>query len=398
MVPVNFHQLKQNIRQALLARAQELETYWDPFVAAWLCYALSTDGTENNQPLRNILDRMRRWLEEDAWSYERNLGPVALSLWLLKETGDWPQPELRDQLVNRLVALNVDEKLSLLRDSEQVFLLALGVAAIGDDSVKGRLIGLSDDQKKLGALQRRILYAAALRELGQQVAVFNNIEPADEGDIIAFVWWEEKYHQGERHDGWQRFSSIAEQITLEPDSTSENQRLLSVPEMAMLYQAVSEEAKHPEPALLFDYFPFHSRLREIAREHFMHGKYVAAVFEATKALNEMIQRKSGVTDKSETELVQATMKQISHPSKLKIRFNNFLDEESGKNEQIGLALIYEGVFKAFRNPKGHKPEDDPLIQLNPYEALQQLIVINYLMMRLEPADVSGQVGKGSYGE
>lgn len=398
MVPVNFHQLRQNIRQVLLAKAQELETYWDPFVAAWLCYALSTDGIENNQPLRNILDRMRRWLEEDAWSYERNLGPVALSLWLFKKTGDLPQTEFRDQLVNRLVALNVDEKLSLLRDSEQVFLLALGVAAIGDDSAKRHLIGVSDDQMKLGALRRRILYAAALRELSQQVVVSNNIEPVDEGDIIAFVWWEEKYHQGERHDAWQRFSSIAERITLEPDSTSENQRFLSVPEMAMLYQTVSEEAKHPEPALLFDYFPFHSRLREIAREHFMNGKYVAAVFEATKALNEMIQKKSGVTDKSEAQLVQATMKQTANLSKLKIRFNKFLNELSGQNEQNGLALICEGVFKAFRNPKGHKPEDHPLIQLDPYEALQQLIVINYLMIRLEQADVSGQVGRGSQGE
>lgn len=381
MVPVNFHQWKQDIRQVLLVKAETIASEWDPFIAAWLCYALSTDGIENNQPLLNLLDRMRRWLEEEAWSYERNLGPIALCLWLFKETGDFLQPQFTAQFISRVIALNTDEKLSLLRDSEQVFLLALGVAATGDNSTKGHLVSVSTEQMKLGALRRRLLYAAALRELGQQVTVSNQ-EPADEGDIIALVWWTERY-QGDRQKAWERFSSIAERIALDPESAADYQRILSVPEMAMLYQAVSEEAKHPEPTLLFDYFPFHSRLREIAREHFMNGKYVAAVFEATKALNEMIQGVSGVMDRSEADLVQATMKQISNPSKLKIQFNAFLREESGKNEQAGLAQICEGVFKAFRNPKGHKPEDHDLVQLSAYEALHQLIIINYLMLRVE---------------
>jgi uncharacterized protein (TIGR02391 family) len=172
------------------------------------------------------------------------------------------------------------------------------------------------------------------------------------------------------------------------------QRILSVPEMAMLYQAVLKEVKHPEPALLFELFPFYPRLREITREHFMNKKYEAAVFEATKALNEMIQKVSGVTDKNEAELVQATMKQIAKPSELKIRFNDFLYEESGKNEQAGLAMICEGVFKAFRNPKGHKPEDHPLVELDAYEALHQLIVINYLMVRMERAAAEKEHGDG----
>src|SRR5690606_35433543 len=114
---------------------------------------------------------------------------------------------------------------------------------------------------------------------------------------------------------------------------------------------------------LFEYFPMHPRIRQVAGEHFRNGKYVVAVEQAAKVLNELIQQKSGVTDKSEAELVQATMKQIGNPADLRMRFNAALNEQSGKNEQAGLALICEGVFKAFRNPKGHKPEDDPLIQV-----------------------------------
>jgi uncharacterized protein (TIGR02391 family) len=387
MVPVNFHQLRQDLRQVLLATADQMAIEWDPFLVAWLCYALSTDGIQNNQPLQNLLDRMRRWLQEEAWSYDRNLGPVGFSLWLLQKAGDALEPESVSKFVQKLATMNADQKLSLLRDAEQVFLMALGVAAIGDNAAKGHLASISKEQMRLGPFRRRILYAAALRELNDASPISKvdlADELADEGDIIALVWWSERY-RNDRYQAWERFSSIADCITLNPENTSEAQRILSMPEMAMLYQAASEEAKHPEPALLFDFFPFCGRLREIAREHFMNEKYVAAVFEATKALNEMIQKVSGVTDKNEAELVQATMKQIGKPSDLKIRFNDFLHEDSGKNEQAGLAMIYEGVFKAFRNPKGHKPQDHPLVELDAYEALHQLIVINYLMLRIEKA-------------
>jgi hypothetical protein len=79
------------------------------------------------------------------------------------------------------------------------------------------------------------------------------------------------------------------------------------------------------------------------------------------------------------------MKQIDRPDKLLIKFNNFLHEDAGRNEQAGLALIAEGVFKAFRNPKGHKPKDHPLVELDGYEALDQLVIISFLMKRIEEA-------------
>lgn len=383
MVSINFHQWKQNIRQVLLMKARVIADEWDPFIAAWLCYALSLDGFENNQPLLDLLDRLKRWLKEDVWSYERNLGPIALCLRFLKIREGSPPKEVVTQFVDRVGALKADKKLSLLCDPEQVFLLALGASAVQIDSVKERLINVSNDQIKFGPLRRRILYAAALKELSQQVTV-PDLEPGDVGDIIALVWWAEKY-QGDRRRSWERFSSVAEQIALNPAEASDTQRLLTVSEMAMLYEALRGETRYPEPTFLFDWFPLHLRIREVSRDHFVNQKYVSAVFEATKALNELIQECSGITDKNEVELVQATMKQISDPSKLKIRFNEFLDEDSGRSEQAGLAAIFEGVFKAFRNPKGHKPADHPLVQLDPYEALHQLIIINYLMIRIEQA-------------
>jgi len=102
----------------------------------------------------------------------------------------------------------------------------------------------------------------------------------------------------------------------------------------------------------------------------------------------MIQEITGIKNKSEAELVQATMKQIGNPEKLVIIFNDFIHEESGKNEQAGLAYITEGIFRAFRNPKGHEPEDHPSLEMESYEALGQLIVIDYIWKRIEKARIN----------
>lgn len=394
MVPVNFHQWKEETRRVLFKKAEAINDRWDPFIAAWIGYAFSIDGLENNQPLLELLNRMERWLKEYAWSYERDLGPIALYLWLLKNIGQPHYQDFISQFVNKVHALNADEKLSILRDPEQVFLLSLGAIAVGDDSAKSRLIEVAREQIKLGTLRRKILYGAALREFGEQVSLSND-EPADVGDVISLLWWAEKYH-GEKKQAWERFSSITERIALEPEIPSDAQRILGEPDIAMLYEALVIETNYPEPILLFDYFPFHQRIRDVARDHYKNKKYATAVFEATKALNELIQEISGVRDKTEAELVQSTMRQIAYPSKLKIRFNDFLAEDSGKNEQAGLAAICEGIFKAFRNPKGHKTADHPLLQLDPYEALQELIIINYMMVRVERAATSIKTEKLRY--
>lgn len=389
MVLVNFYRYQEELRRVLLAQKAALGDNWDPFVAAWIAYALAVDGGENNQPLLELRDRLQRWLDdEDVWRYQRNVGPIAATMWLCYKTGVSVDPVVVERLSVEVRGLNTDDKWSPLREGEQVFLLALGFQDTDKDEVKNYLRKIAVREAQRGPVRRRVLYAAAARELGESVPCPES-NPQDEGDIIALLWWAERY-EGDKHKQWERFGSVQERIALDEGAASGGQRVLGIPEMAMLYEAVVKETRYPEPMLLFDYFPLHKRIRELTRIYFRDGKYTAAVFEATKALNEIIQQRSGITDKSEAELVQATMKQIGDPSKLRIRFNDCLDEDSGKNEQAGLALICEGVFKAFRNPKGHKPEDHELVQLDPYEALEQLIVISYLMKRIEKAKVESR--------
>jgi uncharacterized protein (TIGR02391 family) len=389
MVPINFHQYREELKKVLLARGDQLDTEWDVFTAAWIAYALSQEGIQGNAPLKEIAVTLQRWRdEEQGWEQHRNLGPLAFSCWLERQMGTSCDDTIVTRLSTKVKSLRDDCRLSLLRDPEQVFLLALGLSVVKEEipsvkEAKTRLIQVAKQQVSKGLLKRRMLYAAALREMGESISASEQ-NPQDAGDMIALVWWSERYGDGmKKNEQWHRFASVKEMISLDANKASEAQRVLSIPELAMLYEAVCREASQPDPMLLFEYFPLHWKVRAIAQDHFRNGKYVTAVFEACKKLNELIQEKSGVKDKNEAELVQATMKQINEPTKLKIKFNECLHEEAGKNEQAGLALICEGIFKAFRNPKGHKPEDHQSVQIEADEALYQLVIISYMMMRIE---------------
>ncbi len=389
MVPINFHQYREELKKVLLAWRDQLSTQWDAFTEVWIAYALSQEGLEGNALLEEIAGTLQRWRNEDeSWKYQRNLGPLAFCCWLERQMGTSCDVTIITRLSTMVMNLRDDYRLSPLRDPEQVFLLALGLSVVKEEipsvkDAKTRLIQAAKQQLSKGLLRRRMLYAAALREMGETISASEQ-NPQDAGDIIALVWWSERYGDGmKKNEQWHRFASVKEMISLDANKTSEAQRVLSVPELAMLYEAVCCEASQPDPMLLFEYSPLHRKIKAIAQDHFRNGKYVAAVFEACKKLNELIQEKSGVKDKNEVELVQATMKQINEPTKLKIKFNEFLHEEAGKNEQAGLALLCEGIFKAFRNPKGHKPEDHRSVQIEADEALYQLVIISYMMMRIE---------------
>ena len=208
-------------------------------------------------------------------------------------------------------------------------------------------------------------------------------------DILTYLWLIERYRNVFSEDilkYWVMFEKIYPY--LETGEEGEDRFNISNRDLAFLYEAILREIKEPDPNMLFDLYPIHPEIKKVSAEHFKNRKYVSAVFEATKKLNKMIQEITGIKDKSEAELVQATMKQIGNPEKLVIIFNDFIHEESGKNEQAGLAYIAEGIFRAFRNPKGHEPEDHPSLEMSPYEALDQLITIDYIWRRIERAKIN----------
>jgi uncharacterized protein (TIGR02391 family) len=386
MVPINFHQCKDKLRRVLLDRKDSLESEWDPFIAVWISYALGSDGAENNSPFAELCKKMLRWVEEgNLWEAHRNLGPVAATLYMCKGWDKGKKMEITAELSRIVQRLNADDRWSPLRDPEQVYLLALGLKS-ADEMTRNHLKSIVRHEIRNGPLRRRILYIAALKELGDEDISFPHGDPQDEGDVIAMVWSAERYG-GDKGLSWTNFNSIKERIALEEKDASDTQRILSIPEIAMLYEAVTKETTNPDPKLLFENFPLHKRIKMLCGDHFKNGKFVSAVFEATKALNEKIQEVAGERSKSEVELVQYTMGSSGGQRPPLIRFNDHLHKRSGKNEQDGLKMIFEGVFKAFRHPKGHEPEDSEIVLMDAYEALEQLIIISYLMKLLDKASL-----------
>ena len=386
-VSIDFYRYREEVKRAILQQIARLDSEWDPFVASWLAYALSQDGFEANQPLLGLVKRLDFWASKnEAWAHRRNVGALSFLGYFLnklrKDTGDFTDRVLEQ--IGRLEKLK-DHKFSPMNDPEQVFPMALLVNSLEEVSQS-----LKDFLKKTaqggmqGTLKRQILYGAALRELGEEVSLpADTGGVTDPGDVIVLVWYWKRYGVvGDQEKWWSTFDSIKEMLSFDQDEVSEGTRVLSSSELALLYEALTIETANPDPNLLFDLYPLHPRVKEIAASLFKSGEYNNSVEEAAKALNAFIQSKTGST-KTEAALVQSVMK--SFPPTLKL--NPYLDTDSGKNEQTGLSLITEGIFKAFRNPKAHSPKDAPQVQIDALGALDQLVIISYIFKRVEGAEV-----------
>jgi hypothetical protein len=246
MMPINVHQYREELKQALLVQRDQLATAWDVFAAAWLAYALSQDGLQGNAPLNEMAVSIQRWRDEEPWwEQHRHLGPIAFSCWLERQMGTFCDDTTVTRLATQVTRLRDDYRLSLLRDAEQVWLLALGFSALKDgpscvEEATIRLIQIAKQQASKGPLRRRILYAAALSELGKWHRVS---EPAhnlhDVEDRIVLVWWVERYGDGTKNDEpWHCVASMKERLALDPKKARATQRILFAPTLALLYEAV----------------------------------------------------------------------------------------------------------------------------------------------------------------
>ncbi|MGB8216271.1 MAG: TIGR02391 family protein [Candidatus Methanoperedens sp.] len=395
MVPVNFHRYREHVRQAIFHRKASLGTEWDPLIAAWMAYALLQDGLDQNPHLSELIQDIERWAQnEEVWNIGRNLGPLCL-LGYLQQLQGLLSPENASRLLGQIRVADSESKFSPFRAPEQIFLVALLISSLDNapDDAKKLLISIIGNQLN-GPLQRRIMFLAAGNELGMEGQLY--IPPdtsTDAGDVIGLIWWHERYGKSEeRNKWWKAFDNISDTISVtEESATNETSeiRILSSWEIAMLYEALVKETTKPDPSMLFNLYPLHPRIKSIAEPLFNKEGYFDAIFEATKALNNFIREKTGSHD-SETTLVRNVIgdpsKEIKNP---KIKFNPLdltsPDYKSQQNEQRGLSYLAHGIFFAFRHPKGHEPKDTRWGNITPYEALDQLVVISYLMKRIEEA-------------
>jgi len=395
LINIDFYKLKEKIRREITLKIEKLEAAKYPLDVAWLLYSLSFEDRKNNLFFKKGLNSLEKWVLSDvSGTKDKDLAPLSLCCYLSKkEEVSKKAMKKIESILESNIAKSLLPKFNVLNDPEQIFCVSLLKEKM-PAKYKTQLI--EKIKKNLnGSIVRNIFFSAALYELGEENPIIleklKSIENPE--DVILSLWLVEEYRNKIKSDilrFWKKFESIYPIIAIDE---LEDGTKLSNRDLALLYRTVTIEIKEPNPNMLFDLYPIHPEIKKIVQDYFKNKKYSSAVFEATKKLNEMIQNKTGVKNKSEAELIQATMKQIGNPQNLLIQFNEFLAEESGKNEQAGIATIAEGIFKAFRNPKGHKPEDHQLLQINAYDALSQLIIIDYIWGRIERAKIRKKVDK-----
>jgi len=390
MVSLNLYQYRDEVKRALLARKSELEQEWDPFVASWLVYAFACEQDPQLLLLQDLFQRLDVWSqEENVWQSKRNSGPLLFLLWLRRQLSLPVGETYAGKAVQMLQTLNPDDRFSPLRSPDQVFLIALGVSAIEQVDTKERLSNLISSQIK-GSLARQVMFVAALKEMGRDYPL-SLAESKDITDIIAALWWAERENYPDRSQYWSQFSGNVDAILLYRADEFDTRHILSEWELALLFEALVQETANPDPNMLFDYYPLHPRIRQIAESDFKQGNYFGAVFEACKAFNDFM-RDLVKSQSSEVKLVKEVLgepdakdEKLTPLIKLSPLNPSSPDYRSQQDEQRGYSHIGVGIFMAFRHPKGHEPKDKHWVGIDAYEALDQLVTISAVMKRIEKA-------------
>lgn len=394
MVSLNLFQYQDEVKRALIARKNDLDLEWDPMVASWLAYAFACETRARSLLLEELAQRLEVWTQgEDVWQSPRNIGPLFFLVWLRKKQGIQLEAIYAEKATQMFAHLypNADDKFSPFRLREQVFLIALGISALERDEPREQFAQILASQIR-GTLARQLVCIAALRELGKENRL-PSAEPADVTDVLVRLWWVEKYgDDADKHLYWSQFEGIADTILLDRIEEFDTRRVLSEWELAMLYEALIYQTSQPDPVMLFDYYPLHPKVRQIAEEDFKKGNYFGAVFEACKVLEDYLKRVSGST-KIGVKLVKEVLgkpdmdSQNFSPPPVKINELNkgSPDFVSQLDEQRGFSSLVIGIFEAFRNPKGHQPKNKTWVGIDAYEALDQLVVISLVIKRLQKA-------------
>jgi len=230
---INFEHYRDEVKQALLARKSQVEQVWDPFIASWLAYAFVDETDLHSPPFQDLFQRLDAWSqEENAMQWKRNIGPLLFVIWLHKQQ-NLPISEIHIyKAIEMLQTLNPDDRFSPLRSPEQVFFIALGVSAMNQVKAKEYLRSFIPSQIK-GTLARRIMYCAALKEIGGDYPLSLS-ESEDIADIIALLWWAQRENIPNKSQYWTQFAKNMNEISLYREDNFTAKRILSDCELALL--------------------------------------------------------------------------------------------------------------------------------------------------------------------
>lgn len=111
-----------------------------------------------------------------------------------------------------------------------------------------------------------------------------------------------------------------------------------------------------------------------------------AVLAAAKAVNSLLQSKTGRRDVSETDLVkQSFSDKDPEPGRPRLRYNSISNDQTARSMRIGVMDFGAGCFGAIRNPIGHLPNDE--VELDEQSALERLCALSLLARWIDEADL-----------
>jgi uncharacterized protein (TIGR02391 family) len=123
----------------------------------------------------------------------------------------------------------------------------------------------------------------------------------------------------------------------------------------------------------------HQRVRRVSEKLFADGYYAQAIFEAYKAVGNLVKEKSGRKDLDGQELMSKVFSYNDPIVKL-----NRLQSQTDRDEQMGFMFLFMGAMTGIRNPKAH----DTVEQADPSRALEYLAFASLLARRVEEGTVS----------
>jgi uncharacterized protein (TIGR02391 family) len=127
----------------------------------------------------------------------------------------------------------------------------------------------------------------------------------------------------------------------------------------------------------------------VSRKLFKDGSYAQAIFEAYKALNKHVQKRSKREDLDGKALMSEVFR-FSSQRKPILQLNQ-LRNQSERDEQEGFMFLLMGSMSGIRNPKAH----DLIEQRDPSRTLKYLCLASILMERVSEATVNIQTGQAS---
>lgn len=128
----------------------------------------------------------------------------------------------------------------------------------------------------------------------------------------------------------------------------------------------------------------HERVWQAAEPQWSLGQPHEAVLAAAKVINSMLQQRLGRTDASEQDLVrQAFGSSNPAPGKPRLRYPEIADDQTRSSMEQGVMNFGAGCFGAIRNPVGHRPNDE--IVLDEQTALEQLAALSLFARWIDQA-------------